>query len=124
MYIWYVLLFVIVVIFDYTVILLPKIRVKRRRRKKEINIMEINYLSVKFGLDKDEIATNMNLFIIALINAFIISTVSYIVAFIEVFIVVQLLIGFVFLLALIYALYEIFGTKLLKIVESKVSENE
>ena len=112
------LLFIIVFIVNYFVInkkYLNRISGKKKSKKKKLNEpMEISYLVGKFKLDRGNLNLNKLLFITALINALIISLVSVVVMLININVVLQLLIGFVLLISLIYSLYEILGRFLVK----------
>ena len=77
-------------------------------------MMEIVYLTSKFNLDKNKIHYKPVLLWCALINGFIISLVSTIIVNIKLHMMWQLLIGFVLLFALIYAIYEIYGRHLVR----------
>ena len=91
---------------------------KKNKKKKVKPIGEIDYLVVKFKLNRDKINQKKAIIWISLINAFIISFTSSVITLIPVKMVFQLLIAFVILFALIYALYEIYG-RYLKNVEEK-----
>ena len=71
--------------------------------------MELSYLIGKFKLDKDKLPIKVLLPVISAINAFIISLVAVVVIASNTYIILQFLIGFVLLIALIYALYELLG---------------
>ena len=68
----------------------------------------------KFKLKKEKIINNKIFAVISCINALIISVVSIVIIIIKINIILQLLIGFILLLALIYSMYEILGRTLLK----------
>ena len=88
---------------------------KRKVKKKKYDtIGEMNYLLVKFKLNKKKINYLKEIKIISLINSFIIASVGTFVTCLDLPMFVQLLIGFVLLFALIYSLYEIYGRHLLK----------
>ena len=76
--------------------------------------MEIEYLVHKFKLDKKLLPMKKLLLEIAFINALIISFVAVIIMLIDINIILQLIIGFILLMALIYSLYEILGNHLVK----------
>ncbi len=86
---------------------LPKYN-RKKKKKRELAI-EVSYLSHKFKIEKEKLLTNKNMLIISLINAFIISFTSIVVIYINVNIIFQFVIGFVLLILLIYAMYEIYG---------------
>lgn len=113
----FLLLFIIVFIFDYFIVnkkYLKRLNGKIKKKKKNNELTEISYLVGKFNLDKSKININRLLIVIALINAFIISIVSVSVMLIKINIILQLLIGFILLISLIYSLYEILGRILVK----------
>lgn len=106
-------LFVVVLLCDYY--LVNKRYLKKVKKKKKYNeLTEVFYLKTKFKLDERKLNTNKIMVIISCINAFIISLVSVVVILIRINIILQLLIGFVLLIALIYSIYEIFGRLLVK----------
>ena len=106
-------LFVVVLLCDYY--LVNKRYLKKVKKKKKHNeLTEVFYLKTKFKLDERKLNTNKIMVIISCINAFIISLVSVVVILIRINIILQLLIGFVLLIALIYSIYEIFGRLLVK----------
>ncbi len=84
------------------------------KRKKEKTIGEISYLIRKFHLDVRKIDYWKMILPISLINAFIISFVATVIMLFPVNMIWQLLIGFVLLFFLIYAIYEIYGRHLVK----------
>ena len=87
---------------------------KKTPNKKDIQFGEINYLIGKFNLDKKKIDYKSTILWTAVINAFIISLVSTVISAIPAHIIWQLLVGFVLIFGLIYALYEIYGRILVK----------
>ena len=108
----FLILFIIIFTVDYLFIkrrYLKRLNGKKKRKKKDNELMELSYLIVKFKLDKSKLPLNKLLVIISLINAFIISIVSVTVLLLDTYTIVRLLIGFVLLMGLIYSLYEILG---------------
>ncbi len=101
-------LFIIIFIFNY---LINRLKVKS---KKLDTIGEMNYLISKFKLNKNKINYPKEIIYISLINSFIISSVGVFVTCLKIMRILQLLLGFVLLFGLIYALYEIYGRHLLK----------
>ena len=88
---------------------------KKNKKKKDVKEFgEINYLVGKFNLDKKKIDYKSTILWTAVINAFIISFVSTVISAIPAHTIWQLLVGFVLIFALIYALYEIYGRILVK----------
>ena len=107
------ILFVIIFILDYFLVNRRYLkRVDKNKKVKEIT--EVSYLVSKFKLDKKKLQVNKLMIVIAIINAFIIALVSVSVMLIKINIILQLLIGFVLLIGLIYSLYEILGRILVK----------
>ena len=85
---------------------------KKGKKKKIKNISEIDYLSTKFKLDQKKLDMDRMIFVISLINAFIISIVSSVVMLMPFAIMWQLIVAFALLFGLIYSLYEIYGRHL------------
>ena len=83
---------------------------RRRLKKGNIkNMGEISYVTLKYRLDSKKINLKYILNITAICNAFIIAFVCVVLAAIPLGIMWQLLIGFVLMIALVYAIYEILG---------------
>ena len=76
--------------------------------------MEMQYLQKKFKLDLFKVDLDYAIKWFAFINAFIISTTSTIIMMIPWNMLFQLMVGFVILLGLIYALYELLGRHFVK----------
>ena len=115
------IIFIIVFLVDYFFIKRKywKKLTKGNKKKKLNELTEIIYLVGKFKLDKNKLPIKNLLMIISSINAFIIAIVSVIVLALNINIILKFLIGFVLLIALIYAMYEILG----KYLERKEKEN-
>ena len=119
-------LYVLVFLVDYLLInrrkynaMFKKVKSKKSNKtstKKVANkeFGEINYLVGKFKLDKKKINYKSAILWISIINAFIISFVSTVISAIPAHMLWQLLVGFVLIFALIYALYEVYGRILVK----------
>ena len=108
----FLILFIIIFTVDYLFIkrrYLKRLNGKKKRKKKDNELMELSYLIAKFKLDKSKLPLNKLLVVISLINAFIISIVSVTVLLLDTYTIVRLLVGFVLLMGLIYSLYEILG---------------
>ena len=106
------ILFVLIFTFDYLFIkrsYLKRVMGKKKSRKKKNEITEIVYLVNKFKLDKEKLPLNKLLLVISLSNALIISFVSVVVIMLNTYLIIELVVGFVLLLRLIYAIYEIIG---------------
>ena len=115
---FFVISFIVIFLLDYFLFLnLKKKRVfqdDERIKKKKKNILEVSYLSAKFKISKNKLYKTSILLWIAVINAFIISSVSTIIFMIPVWFFLKLLIGILLLFLLIYSLYEIFGKILVR----------
>ena len=113
-----VITFFIVLIVDYFFILIPKYNVlqgkKSKRKSKNTAIMEVQFLVSKFKLSESKIDYKYLLRWIAFLNALIISFTSTIITYIPLKMMWQLLIGFVIVFGLIYALYELLGRYLVR----------
>ena len=108
----FLILFIIIFTLDYLFIkrrYFKRLNGKKKRKKKDNELMELSYLIAKFKLDKSKLPLNKLLVVISLINAFIISIVSVTVLLLDTYTIVRLLVGFVLLMGLIYSLYEILG---------------
>ena len=108
------ILFIVIFLVDYLGIKLLYLRrltgkKKSKKNKKNNELMELSYLIGKFKLDKDKLPIKVLLPIISAINALIISLVAVVVIATNTYIILQFLMGFVLLILLIYALYELLG---------------
>ena len=117
----FVILMIIVFLVDYYLInkkrlylITNKVKKKKVKKKKIKKIGELDYLIMKFKLDKKKINQNKAIFWIAIINSFIISSVSCVIMLIPLKLMWQMLIAFALLFALIYSIYEIYGRHLKK----------
>ena len=115
----FIALFIIVFVVDYFLINKRKLNLiktkgvtKKVKRKKIKNISEVDYLSAKFKLDTKKLDMDKMIIVISIINAFIISIVSSVIMLMPFAIMWQMIIAFVLLFGLIYALYEIYGRHL------------
>ena len=114
-----IITFIVVFLVDYFVILLPKTKVMsgkkvKKNKKKELTIMELEYLKNRFKLDLFKVDLDYCIKWFAFLNSFIIALTSTVIMFIPWHMIFQLMIGFVLLMGLIYALYELFGRHLVK----------
>lgn len=114
-------LFIIVFLVDYFLINKRKLTLinnkgvnKKGKKKKIKSIGEIDYLVTKFKLNQKKLDLKFAIVVIALINAFIISSVSAVIMLMPFAILWQMLIAFALLFGLIYSLYEIYGRHLKK----------
>ena len=117
----FIALLIIVFVVDYFLINKSKLNLiknkgmtKKGKKKKIKNISEIDYLTMKFKLDKKKLNMDKMIIVISLINAFIISVVSSVIMLMPFAIMWQLIIAFALLFGLIYALYEIYGRHIKK----------
>lgn len=111
---FFIILYIIIFLITYT---WNKRKVKK---KKYDSIGEMNYVIAKFKLKKKNINYKREIVFISLINSFIISSVGTFVTCLDLPMFLQLIIGFILLFALIYALYEIYG----RYLEKREKENE
>ncbi len=115
---FYLIIFLVIFLLDYFLLLKPKYEIyngiKKAKKKKKIEVMEVEYLVMKFKLNKSKLYSRWVMLWIAFINAVIITIVSVTVSLIPVEMIFQFLIGFVVLFGLIYSLYELFGRYLIK----------
>lgn len=116
--IFFIAVYILVFLFTYV---LDLIKIRKRKKSK---IGEISYLVTKFKLDKNKLNYKKISFDIAIINGFIISLTTTIVALVDVALTIQLLLGFVLLFALIYSLYEIYGRHLKNKEERMINKNK
>lgn len=105
---WFVFVFLVMFIIYF---FLLRHRIKKQKKQ---TIGEFNYLVNRFKLDRKKLKYKLLVWGVSLINAFIIAFVSTFIMLIPLSMIWRLLIGFVLLLALIYALYEIYGRFLAK----------
>lgn len=85
---------------------------RKVKKQKVDTIGELNYVIKKFKLDKKRINYKKEICYVSLLNSFIIASVGTFVTSLEIAIILQLGLGFMLLLALIYSLYEIYGRHL------------
>ena len=116
---FFIAIFVVLYIGDLYLFIRPAIlqmngKKKRKKNKKEKQLIEVEYLCKKFKLNKDKINYNSFMYVVPLFNSFIITTVTMILELIKIPYIFRLLIGFVLLTGLIYAIYEIYGKHLKK----------
>ena len=89
------------------------------KKRKYTSIGELNYLLKKFNLDRKKLPVRKMLLVFSLLDAFIMAFTASFITSLPVNTVFQMLIGFVLLFALIYALYEIYGRHLVKKYKKK-----
>lgn len=117
----FLILMLIVFLVDYylinkrkLVLIKNKGKTKKGKQKKIKSIGEIDYLTIKFKLNKKKLNEDRMIIWISLINSFIISIVSSVVMLMPLKLMWLMLIAFVLLFCLIYSLYEIYGRHLKK----------
>ena len=92
-----------------------KIKIKKETH---MTVSQVQYFVHKYKLSKDKIQYKKFFRMIAFINSIIISFVSSLVMYMDIVwkanYFIELLVGFILLLMLIYALYEIYGRQLNK----------
>lgn len=122
----FIVLLIVVFLVDYyfinkrkLILINNKGMTKKGKKKKVKNISEIDYLVGKFKLNEKKLNKDRVIIWISLINSFIIASVSSVVMLMPFKIMWQLLIAFVLLFGLIYALYEIYGRYLKKMEVKK-----
>lgn len=103
---FFVVLFLIVFIAIYTH------NLRKVKKKKFDSIGELNYVIKKFKLDKNRINYKKEILYVSFMDSLIIASVGTFVTSLEIAIFLQLGLGFLLLLALIYSLYEIYGRHL------------
>ncbi len=114
--IFFLVTWVVIFLVDFLALLRPKAKkiMNTKGRKKKNDILEVQYLSGKFKIDKTKLLKTSILVWMAIINSFIISFVATAIHMLPIKLLFQLLIGVVLLFALIYSLYELFGRILVK----------
>lgn len=122
----FIVLLIVVFLVDYyfinkrkLILINNKGMTKKGKKKKVKNISEIDYLVGKFKLNSKKLNKEQVIIWISFINSFIIASVSSVVMLMPFKIMWQLLIAFVLLFGLIYALYEIYGRYLKKLEVKK-----
>ena len=111
-YLWHLFTFLLCFLILFFLIYFVYLGQLKRKKKKEI--IELVYLQNKFNLDSKKINARKEILWISIIDAFIMSFVWTFMNFIPVGFIWQLMIAFVLVFALIYAIYEIYGRHLIK----------
>lgn len=106
----YFVLFIIYLIFFY---------IRGLKKKCILNSLQVEFLKVRFGFKNKELKPKRIGLIITLIDPLIISLTGTIVSLPKWHYIIELLLGFVLLVALIYSFYEIIG----RIIKRKVDKN-
>ena len=117
--IWGLFVFIVVFLINFLWIFkrgyenIKKQKSKKKNKKLE-EFVGLSYLIPKFKLDINKMDLNYAFFMVSLIDAFIISFVFVVITIIPWDMGFSMLLGFVLLFGLIYALYEILGRVLVK----------
>lgn len=91
-----------------------KVSAKNKKKKEKKELLEIKYLMIAYNLKKEKLLNKKIVLTISIIDAFIIASVFTIVELLPWDIMWKLMLGFVLLLGLIYAIYGILGRILVK----------
>jgi len=95
------------------------------KKKKLKSIGELNYLKIKFNLPLKSLNVRKMIIWFSIIDAFIMAFVTTFITMLDISTIWQMLIGFVLLFGLIYAIYEIYGRHIVKEMnERKEEKNE
>lgn len=106
---FFAIMFLLVLIVTYV------LNLKRYKKKKIKSIGELNYLVMKFNLDLDRLPVRKMLLPISFLDSLIMAFTASFITLLPIALIWQLMIGFVLLFALIYALYEIYGRHYVKL---------
>ena len=106
---FFAIMFLLVLILTYV------LNLKRYKKKKLKSIGEINYLVMKFNLDIDRLPVRKMLLPISILDSLIMAFTASFITLLPIALIWQLMLGFVLLFALIYALYEIYGRHYVKL---------
>ena len=82
---------------------------KKKRNKKIEDFIGISYFVIRYKLDISKCNLNLLFGVLSLVNAFIITVVFMIINLLDWDLPFSMLLGFVLLFGLIYAMYEILG---------------
>ena len=107
----YVVFFIIYLIFFY---------IRGLKKKTILNSLQVEFLKVRFGFKNKELKPKKIGLIVTFVDPLIISLTGTIVSLPKWNYILELLLGFVLLVALIYSFYEIIG----RIIRRKVDKNE
>lgn len=93
---------------------LKLINSSKKKRKKEVRITEIKYLIYKFNLKEEKLLQKKFIILFSLVNSLIVTAVFMVLMIFPYGIIWQILFGFILLIGLIYSIYGIIGSILLK----------
>ena len=108
--------FIIIVIADFIILTIKMKNILKGKKKKkgDIIVIEVQYLFFKYKIVKERLYNAKFASIFALINSFIICATFLVTEIVSWHLLFKLLLGFVFLMGLIYSLYGILGSILVK----------
>lgn len=117
--IWSILVFMVIFLCNYFLVYKRgyKLISKKKKKKKTKNLEEfigISYLVLKYNVDLNKCNLNYLFLVLSFINAFIITIVFIIISMLSWNLSISMLLGFVLLFGLIYAIYELLGRYLKK----------
>lgn len=103
----YLVVFVVVFIFNYFVQLknIPKKKKRGRRKKKEVISTELLYLNRIYNVDISKIDIKKFMLVVSFINTFIISSIYIIIMYLLNNIILRIIIGVVLLILMIIICY-------------------
>ncbi len=117
--IWSILVFMVIFLCNYFLVYKRgyKLIVKKKKKKRTKSLEEfigISYLVLKYNVDLNKCNLNYLFMSLSFINAFIITIVFIIISMLSWNLSMSMLLGFVLLFGLIYAIYELLGRYLKK----------
>lgn len=117
--VWSILVFMVIFLCNYFLVYKRgyKLIVKKKKKKRTKNLEEfigISYLVLKYNVDLNKCNLNYLFMSLSFINAFIITIVFIIISMLSWNLSMSMLLGFVLLFGLIYAIYELLGRYLKK----------
>lgn len=104
----------------FIIYLLNKKRSKKRRRKKDLLPIEIKFLKSRFKIDEQRIDKKSYMLLFSIIDGLIVGLTSICVMKLSDFIYLQMFLGLIIILILIFVIYEIIG----RIITRKGEKNE
>lgn len=113
----FIIVFIIVFIGDFFIMkrsYYDSISNKGKKKSKNNDVFELNYIVSKFKLDKKKLNIKRCLIEFSLINSFIISFTAIVLNMLDLYFIFKIFIGFILLMGLIYSVYEIYGKLLVK----------
>jgi len=107
------IIFVICFLIRY-ILFIWKNKKKKKKTKVKKNIIEINYLVTRFKLEEKVLNKKGIFAIISLLDAFIVSVTFTIVVLITDILILQMLLGLIIAMVLIFVTFEFYGKCLIK----------